>query len=106
MNPFLLALGLVLAATAQADALRVVVAANFQGTLEQLAPIYEEQSGHTLLISSGSTGSLFAQIQNGAPFDVFLSADPEQAEQFMAFLRSADAAGIIRAAGYTPWEGS
>ena len=75
MKRFFLAFGLMLAATAQADELRVAVAANFQGTLEQLAPLYETRSGDTLLIRSGSTGSLFAQIENGAPFDVFLSAD-------------------------------
>jgi molybdate transport system substrate-binding protein len=75
MYRFLFVLSLMLTATVQAAELRVAVAANFKGTLERLAPVYQQRSGHTLLISSASTGSLFAQIQNGAPFDVFLSAD-------------------------------
>lgn len=61
-----------------ASELRVAVAANFLGTLNQLAPLYEAHSGQTLLISSGSSGRHYAQIQNGAPFDVFLSADVER----------------------------
>lgn len=61
-----------------ASELRVAVAANFLGTLNQLVPLYEAHSGQTLLISSGSTGRHYAQIQNGAPFDVFLSADVER----------------------------
>lgn len=61
-----------------ASELRVAVAANFLGTLNQLAPLYEEHSGQVLLISSGSTGRHYAQIRNGAPFDVFLSADVER----------------------------
>lgn len=61
--------------TLLASELRVAVAANFLGTLNQLAPLYEAHSGQKLLISSGSTGRHYAQIVNGAPFDVFLSAD-------------------------------
>ena len=53
----------------------VAVAANFIKPLESLKPLYEKASGHTLVISSGSTGRLYAQIKNGAPYDVFLSAD-------------------------------
>lgn len=61
-----------------ASELRVAVAANFLGTLNKLAPLYEAHSGQTLLISSGSTGRHYAQIVNGAPFDLFLSADIER----------------------------
>ncbi|KGK41242.1 hypothetical protein LH51_16245 [Nitrincola sp. A-D6] len=63
-----------------ANELRVAVAANFLGTLNQLAPLYEAHSGQTLLISSGSTGRHYAQIHNGAPFDIFLSADVARPE--------------------------
>lgn len=76
---FLLSLMItLLASTAQAAELRIAVAANFLGTLNKLAPLYELHSGQTLLISSGSTGRHYAQIVNGAPFDVFLSADIER----------------------------
>lgn len=69
---------LLFTAPALASELRVAVAANFLGTLNQLAPLYEAHSGQKLLISSGSTGRHYAQIVNGAPFDVFLSADIER----------------------------
>lgn len=58
-----------------ADTLRVAVAANFKPTLEQLIPEFEAGSNIDVEISSGSTGALYAQIVNGAPFDVFLAAD-------------------------------
>ncbi|QEW05062.1 molybdate ABC transporter substrate-binding protein [Nitrincola iocasae] len=74
----LLTLSLLFSTTSLASELRVAVAANFLGTLNQLAPLYEAHSGQTLLISSGSTGRHYAQIRNGAPFDVFLSADVER----------------------------
>ena len=58
--------------------LHVAVAANFVGTLQQLAPVFEQASAHRLIISPGSSGQLYAQIRQGAPFDVFLSADAEK----------------------------
>ncbi|WP_114418426.1 molybdate ABC transporter substrate-binding protein [Marinospirillum perlucidum] len=75
---------LFVATTAQAKEIRVAVAANFNGTLEQLAELYQDTSGHQLVISSGSTGSLFAQIQNGAPFDVFFAADSRRPQALVA----------------------
>lgn len=60
--------------------LRLAVAANFNGTMQQLIPIYEQQTGHKVLLSSGSSGAFYAQIQNGAPFDVFFSADSKRPE--------------------------
>jgi molybdate transport system substrate-binding protein len=66
---------------AQAAEVRVAVAANFLGTLQKLAPMYERASGNMLVLSSGASGAFYAQIVNGAPFDVFLSADVERAER-------------------------
>ncbi|MBF0453717.1 MAG: molybdate ABC transporter substrate-binding protein [Magnetococcales bacterium] len=63
---------------AMGDQLHVAVAANFKATLQKLAPLFEAQTGHQLLISSGSTGKLYAQITHGAPFQVFLSADQQR----------------------------
>lgn len=68
-------------AVAQAAEIRVAVAANFLGTLQKLAPMYERASGHRLVISSGASGAFYAQIVNGAPFDVFLSADAARPER-------------------------
>jgi len=61
-----------------ADEINVAVAANFLGTLQKLAPQFEHASAHKLVISSGSSGQLYAQIVQGAPFDVLLSADAEK----------------------------
>lgn len=66
---------------AAADEAVVAVAANFTEVAEQLEKEFERQSGHTLTFVAGSTGKLYAQIANGAPFDVFLSADQERPER-------------------------
>lgn len=66
---------LLLGATAQAEEVRVAVAANFAGPMKLLVKRFEQQTGHTALLSVGATGKLYAQIKNGAPFDVFLAAD-------------------------------
>ncbi|MDG3085021.1 molybdate ABC transporter substrate-binding protein [Vibrio hannami] len=60
---------------ASATEVRVAVANNFYGPLKELARDYQQQSGDSVVISTGSTGQLYAQIINGAPFDIFLSAD-------------------------------
>lgn len=54
---------------------RVAVAANFATTLHALAGDFSAATGHRLQVSSGSTGKHYAQIRNGAAFDVFLAAD-------------------------------
>ena len=68
----------VLPAITCAENLRVAVASNFAPVLEQLAPEFEKQSGHTLTLIAGATGQHYTQIINGAPFDVFLAADAER----------------------------
>jgi molybdate transport system substrate-binding protein len=71
----------VCSSSARADEVRVAVAANFAGTLEALTPLFKQQTGHTLSVSVGATGALYAQIKHGAPFDVFLAADAERPKQ-------------------------
>ena len=68
---------------ASADTLLVAVASNFTATLQKLAIAYQVQTGHTLKISSASTGKLYAQIQHGAPYDVFMSADEKRADMLV-----------------------
>ena len=58
-----------------AGELTVAVAANFAKPVEAMAPVFAAATGHQLRLSTGSTGKFYAQIQRGAPFDVFLSAD-------------------------------
>jgi molybdate transport system substrate-binding protein len=67
--------GCAVSAQAQSAEIVVAVAANFQVTLEQLKGVHENQSGDSITIVGGSTGKLASQISQGAPFDVFLSAD-------------------------------
>jgi molybdate transport system substrate-binding protein len=67
-----------------ADEVRVGVASNFLGTLRSLAPMFEQQTGHRMLISSASSGMLYAQIKQGAPFDIYMAANtsyPQRLEE-------------------------
>jgi len=75
---------LMVSALLPAAQLRVAVASNFAPTLEQLATEFQHQSGHQLQISSASTGQLYAQIRQGAPFDLFLAADTKRPERLVA----------------------
>ncbi len=56
----------------------VAVAANFQNTARLLADEHAASGGEPVALVSGSTGKLYAQIVNGAPFDMFLAADQER----------------------------
>jgi molybdate transport system substrate-binding protein len=56
---------------------QVAVAANFFGPMKAIAADFEKATGHKAALSSGATGKFYAQIQSGAPFDVFLAADDE-----------------------------
>jgi len=76
MRAFLLLL-ILAAAPAQADQAAIAVAANFSGPAKEIAAQFERETGHRLLLGTGSTGKFYAQIANGAPFDVLLSADVE-----------------------------
>lgn len=55
----------------------VAVAANFNAPMQKIAQAFELDTGHKAILSAGSTGSFYAQIKHGAPFDVLLSADEE-----------------------------
>lgn len=60
---------------ARADQANIAVAANFAAPAKRIADDFAQRSGHRLVVSSGSTGKFYAQIKNGAPFDVLLAAD-------------------------------
>ena len=64
--------------SAQAEDLLVAVAANFAKPMEQLSADFAQRSGHMLKVSTGSSGNFVKQIENGAPFAIFLSADEER----------------------------
>lgn len=64
-----------------ADTVPVAVASNFAAPVASLATAFTQQTGHRLQVSTGASGKFYAQISNGAPFEVFLSADSEKPAQ-------------------------
>lgn len=60
-----------------ADEAQVAVAANFSEPIKAIAAVLEKTTGHKLKITLGATGKLYAQITNGAPFDVLLAANTD-----------------------------
>lgn len=77
-------ISLSLSSSVHAEQVTAAVAANFAAAIKQLKPVFEEKTGHKLVASLASTGTLYAQIHNGAPFDVFLSADNTRPQQLIA----------------------
>jgi molybdate transport system substrate-binding protein len=73
----LVAAWLIAVSPAQANSISVAVAANFAAPMQRIAMEFERDTGHKLLVSSGATGTFYAQIKNGAPYEVFLAADTE-----------------------------
>lgn len=70
-----LSLALAAAATAHAEQVSVAVAANFTAPMQKIAAAFEADTGHKAELSFGATGKFYAQITNGAPFQILLSAD-------------------------------
>jgi molybdate transport system substrate-binding protein len=75
---------------AAAQEIRVAAAADLKFALDELSAQYEKQTGAKISVSYGSSGNFFAQIQNGAPFDIFMSADID-------YPRKLEAAGLAEA---------
>ena len=65
------------ACTAHAGDVQIAVAANFTAPAKLLAAEFEKDSGHRAQLAFGGTGKFYAQIRNGAPFEVLLAADDE-----------------------------
>ncbi len=63
--------------TASADEVRVAVAANFTAPMQKIAEAFARDTGHRAVLAFGATGKFYAQINNGAPFDVLLAADEQ-----------------------------
>ena len=70
-------------ATSSADDLYIAVAANFTTPIKQLKLRFTKDFGHNLIVSIGSTGQLYTQIKNGAPYQVFLAADRERPQMLV-----------------------
>ena len=72
-----LLLALLTALPALADEVQVAVAANFTGPMQVISALFERDTGHKASLAFGATGKFYAQISNGAPFEVLLAADDE-----------------------------
>jgi molybdate transport system substrate-binding protein len=75
-------------AVAWGQAIKVAAASDLQFAMPALAAQFEKDTGHALSVTFGSSGNFFTQLQNGAPFDVFLSAD-------VNYPRQLEAAGLV-----------
>ena len=64
-------------ATAGAAECSVAVAANFTAPMQRIAAAFEKDTGHKAVLAFGSTGRFYAQVKNGAPFQLLLAADDE-----------------------------
>src|SRR5215510_11193143 len=89
----MLVLVLILARASLAQEINVAAAADLQFALQDIAARFEKESGKAVKLSFGSSGSFFAQLQNGAPFDVFFSAN-------LDYPRKLEAAGLIEPGSY------
>jgi molybdate transport system substrate-binding protein len=88
--------GLSVSLAAAADrTINVAAAADLSAALQEIAASYEKRSGVEVKLSFGASGALTQQIQNGAPFDVFFSADMDYPRQLIA-AGHADAATVYR----------
>lgn len=65
-------------AAAMAETVSVAVAANFTDAAQEIARRFAAETGHEAVLSFGATGQFYAQITQGAPFEVFLAADDER----------------------------
>jgi molybdate transport system substrate-binding protein len=62
---------------AQAASVQVAVAANLAAPMQKIAAGFQAATGHQAVVALGSTGKFYAQVRNGAPFEVLLAADDE-----------------------------
>lgn len=90
---------LAFAAVAHADEVQVAVAANFTAPMKQIAAEFEKDTGHKALLAFGATGKFYAQISNGAPFEVLLAADDETPARLVKELLAAPETGFTYATG-------
>jgi molybdate transport system substrate-binding protein len=82
-----LVVALLMARAARAQEIRVAAAADLKSAMQEVAARFEKQSGTKVDVTYGSSGNFFSQLQNGAPFDLFFSADVD-------YPRNLEAAGF------------
>ncbi|TPE47513.1 molybdate ABC transporter substrate-binding protein [Maribrevibacterium harenarium] len=75
-----IALSYLFLSPAHGEEIHAAVAANFNAAMQEVVAQFEQNTGHKVVLSFGSSGKIFAQIQHGAPFQIFLSADQNKPE--------------------------
>jgi molybdate transport system substrate-binding protein len=83
MNKLLALLLLFAGAFATAQEITVAAAADMSAALPELVAAYAKKTGQAVKLSFGSSGNLTNQIRNGAPFDIFFSADEQYPQQLV-----------------------
>jgi molybdate transport system substrate-binding protein len=83
----------------KADVLTVAAAANLMDVFRELGSAFKARTGVEVIFSYGSTAQLAAQIENGAPFDVFAAADTEHIDSLLASHKLTDGTRAIYAKG-------
>ena len=83
----------------RAEPVQAAVASNFSAAFDDLSARFAQHSGHRVVTSLGSSGKLYAQIVNGAPFEIFLSADVERAQRLEARGAAVDGSRFTYAIG-------
>jgi molybdate transport system substrate-binding protein len=84
LRSFTLVTGLLLASSpAQAAQTNVAVAANFTDAAKEIAALFKQKTGHEAVLSFGASGQFYTQITQGAPFQVFLSADDSRPKKLV-----------------------
>lgn len=82
------------------EGLQIAVASNFVPALEEIAAAFTEEQGIAVRLSAGSSGKLFAQVMNGAPFDLFFSADTVRPRLLEAAGRGVEGSRFTYACGH------
>jgi molybdate transport system substrate-binding protein len=81
LSAILLSVVALLGPAASAEQLTIAAAADLNYALKDLSARFEQQTGNKVALSFGASGNLYAQIQNGAPYDLFFSADASYPEK-------------------------
>lgn len=94
-------IGLLLALTGsvRAESVLVAAAANVTAVVGEIAAAFAAETGHEVVLTFGSTGGLYAQITQAAPFDVYLAADAERPERALAEGHAVRGSGFTYAYG-------
>ena len=87
------------AAPAQADTVTVATASNFKAPVEQIAAQFEKTTGHSVKLVFGTVTKLSAQIEQGAPIDVFISADQHTVDTLQSKGLTVDGTRLCYAVG-------